>query len=63
MLGPTRPANGSLVGCHSLKEHGRLFQGHGLASPEPWFVQVIEPNLAGATAIAEHWHDLLASSR
>jgi lysophospholipase L1-like esterase len=50
-------------------EHGflladleRLFHGHGLASPEPWFVQVIEPNLAGATAIAEHWHDLLASS-
>ena len=40
----------------------RLFQGHGLASPEPWFVQVIEPNLAGATAIAEHWHELLASS-
>jgi len=39
----------------------RLFQGHGLASPEPWFVQVIEPNLAGATAIAEHWHELLAS--
>jgi hypothetical protein len=27
---------------------------------EPWFVQVIEPNLAGATA--EHWHDLLTSS-
>ena len=36
-----------------------LFHGHGLASEEQWFVQVIEPNLAGATAIAEHWHDLL----
>jgi lysophospholipase L1-like esterase len=36
-----------------------LFHGHGLASTEPWFVQVIEPNLAGASAIAEYWHDLL----
>jgi hypothetical protein len=50
-------------------EHGflladleRLFHGHGVASSDPWFVQVIEPNLAGANAIAEHWHDLLTSS-
>jgi hypothetical protein len=28
----------------------RLFHGHGVGSNEPWFVQVIEPNLAGATA-------------
>jgi hypothetical protein len=48
------------------REHGflladleRLFHGHGLASDEPWFVNVIEPNLAGATAIAEHWYELL----
>jgi lysophospholipase L1-like esterase len=48
------------------EEHGflladleRLFHGHGLASNEPWFVQVIEPNLAGATAIADHWYELL----
>jgi lysophospholipase L1-like esterase len=41
-------------------EHGflaadleRLFHGHGVASNEPWYVDVIEPNLAGATAIAE----------
>jgi hypothetical protein len=34
------------------REHGflvadleRLFHGHGVASNEPWFVQVIEPNL------------------
>jgi hypothetical protein len=32
-----------------------LFHGHGVASAEPWFVLVIEPNLAGASAIAEHW--------
>jgi lysophospholipase L1-like esterase len=38
-----------------------LFHGHGVASQEPWFVNVIEPNLAGATAIAEHWHELLTS--
>jgi hypothetical protein len=31
----------------------RLFHGHGVASNEPWFVQVIEPNLAGASATAE----------
>jgi len=50
------------------REHGflivdleRLFHGHGVASNEPWFVDVIEPNLAGATAIAEHWYELLTS--
>ena len=42
-----------------LADLERLFHGHGLASAEPWFVMVIEPNLAGATAIAEHWHELL----
>jgi hypothetical protein len=44
-----------------LADLERLFHGHGLASNEPWFVQVIEPNLAGATATAEHWHELLTS--
>ncbi len=44
-----------------LADLERLFHGHGLASDEPWFVQVIEPNLAAATAIAEHWHELLTS--
>ena len=43
-----------------LADLERLFHGHGLASKEPWFVQVIEPNLAGATAIANHWYELLA---
>ena len=49
-------------------EHGflladieRLFHGHGVASDDTWYVQVIEPNLAGATAIAEHWYELLTS--
>jgi hypothetical protein len=49
-------------------EHGflvadleRLFHGHGVASNEPWFVRVIEPNLVGASAIAEHWYGLLTS--
>jgi lysophospholipase L1-like esterase len=47
-------------------EHGfllgdleRLFHGHGVAANEPWFVQVIEPNLAGATATAEYWYEIL----
>ena len=44
-----------------LADLERLFHGHGVVSNEPWFVQVIEPNLAGATAIAEHWYELLTS--
>jgi lysophospholipase L1-like esterase len=44
-----------------LADLERLFHGHGVASEEPWFVNVIEPNLAGATAIAEHWCELLTS--
>jgi lysophospholipase L1-like esterase len=44
-----------------LADLERLFLGHGVASSEPWYVEVIEPNLAGATAIAEHWYDLLGS--
>src|SRR5829696_7916677 len=35
-----------------LADLERLFHGHGVASNEPWFVNVIEPNLAGATAVA-----------
>jgi lysophospholipase L1-like esterase len=44
-----------------LADLEQLCHGHGLASEEPWFVQAIEPNLAAATAIAEHWHELLTS--
>jgi lysophospholipase L1-like esterase len=44
-----------------LADLERLFHGHGVRSRESWFVQVIEPNLAGATAIAEHWYELLTS--
>jgi lysophospholipase L1-like esterase len=44
-----------------LADLERLFHGHGIASEEPWFVQVIEPNLAGATAIAEYWYQLLSA--
>ena len=52
-----------LAGEHRflLADLEQLFHGHGVASPEPWFVNVIEPNLAGATAIAEHWYELLTS--
>jgi lysophospholipase L1-like esterase len=46
-----------------LADLERLFHGHGVASNDPWFVQVIEPNLAGATAIAGHWSELLMSRR
>jgi lysophospholipase L1-like esterase len=46
-----------------LADLEQLFHGHGVASNEPWFVQVIEPNLAGASAIAEHWYELLGTTR
>jgi lysophospholipase L1-like esterase len=42
-----------------LADLQRLFHGHGLTSSESWFVQVIEPNLRGATAVADQWHELL----
>lgn len=44
-----------------LADIERLFHGHGVASDDTWYVQVIEPNLAGATAIAENWYQLLTS--
>jgi hypothetical protein len=44
-----------------LADLERLFHGHGIASNEPWFVLVIEPNLAGASATAEYWYELLTS--
>lgn len=37
-----------------------LFHGHGFWSFTPWVTEVIEPNLAGATAIAERWASLVA---
>ncbi len=46
-----------------LADLERLFHGHGVGSHDPWFVLVIEPNLAGATAIAEHWDELLNGGR
>ena len=54
---------GKLAGEYGflLADLERLFHGHGVGSNEPWFVQVIEPNLAGATAIAEEWYDVLTS--
>ena len=36
-----------------------LFHGHGFWSADPWIVGHIEPNLTGATRIAEAWHTLL----
>ena len=42
-----------------LADLERLFHGHGVASGDSWYVGMIEPGLAGATAIAEHWHELL----
>ena len=41
-----------------LADLEELFHSHGPASADPWIVMQIEPNLAGATAIAQHWHDL-----
>lgn len=41
-----------------LSDLETLFHGHGVASPDPWIVSHIEPGLAGATAISQHWHTL-----
>ena len=41
-----------------LSDLETLFHGHGVASADPWIVSHIEPGLAGATAIAQHWHTL-----
>ncbi len=57
----TEPGSKSEQALNLLADLERLFHGHGLASNERWFVQVIEPNLAGATATAEHWYELLTS--
>jgi len=37
-----------------------LFHGHGFWSADPWVTEVIEPNLAGAAAIAKRWAALVA---
>ena len=56
--------NGHLAAV--AKRHGfllcdlaALFHGHGFWSKDSWMVMHIEPNLAGATAIARAWHSLL----
>jgi len=43
-----------------LSDLEELFLGHGFWSSDPWMVEVIEPNLAGATAIANQWARLVA---
>jgi lysophospholipase L1-like esterase len=39
-----------------------LFAGRGNWSADPWIVGYIEPNLAGATAIANHWFELFRAA-
>ena len=46
-----------------LADLERLFHGHGVGSSDAWYVGVIEPGFPGATAIAEHWYELLARDR
>ena len=45
-----------------LSDLETLFHGHGLRSRDGWFVMNIEPNYAGATAIARHWFQLFRAS-
>ena len=40
---------------HPVADLERLFRGHGFWSSDPWLVKHLEPNLAGATAIAREW--------
>jgi hypothetical protein len=58
---PTAPIKLAREWSFALADLEQFFHGHGIASTEPWFVQVIEPNLGGATALAEHWRELLTS--
>ena len=44
-----------------LADLQELFHGHGIASHESWIIQEIEPNLAGASAIAARWHELFTA--
>lgn len=72
-LGLPPEARQALIGANAMlravaAEHGfllcdleALFQSHGFWSDDPWMVMHIEPNLAGATRIAEAWHRLLAN--
>lgn len=39
-----------------------IFWGHGFWSPDPWLVEQVEPNLKGATAIADEWERLVRAS-
>ncbi len=41
-----------------LSDLQKLFHGHGTIASDTWIVGQIEPNLAGATEIAKHWHNL-----
>jgi lysophospholipase L1-like esterase len=41
-----------------LSDLHALFKGHGIASDDSWITMEIEPNHAGATAIAENWYRL-----
>lgn len=41
-----------------LSDLCELFKGHGIKSHDTWVTMEIEPNLAGATAIASHWNYL-----
>ncbi len=38
-----------------LADLEELFRGHGIISPDPWITRYVEPNYAGATAIAKYW--------
>jgi lysophospholipase L1-like esterase len=40
-----------------------LFHGHGPTSNDPWLVKQIEPNHAGATAIAREWERVYRRGR
>jgi lysophospholipase L1-like esterase len=43
----------------TLSDLKQLFTGHGINSIDTWVTMEIEPNYAGATAIAKYWNKLL----
>jgi lysophospholipase L1-like esterase len=55
----------SLVRRHGflLADLQTLFREHGIGAKQTWIVRNIEPNFAGATAIANLWYDVIHAPR
>jgi lysophospholipase L1-like esterase len=46
-----------------LSDLAILFRGHGMNAEDSWLTLQIEPNISGATAIANNWYELFMKFR